>query len=295
MKIKSNVIVAEPRRATSLLLVAVLMLGLASCSKEDDGKTVRLPVAFETTNGHQKLVADTLNVVRWNDGDIVKVNGVNRKVYDGVLETVISENGYAAIYPTSSTLNGSGKSCTGGTAIVPYNQYYSVTDGFQRISAPMAARMDKKTGTLYFRNLYSLVRLNLINDLKNDIAMDYVTLQVSGANISGSQNFSFSGPTTTAPTLNAPMGEDAMTKVTLHFYNPPYNGAHTLRSGETISLFLVVAPWSGDHDVEVRVRGQESAAKLGMYSIWSIIEGGLGRSKVGQITCSLSDFSFLAD
>ena len=109
-------------------IVATLALLCCTTSCQKDNNVVRLSADFEQPGTEQDQKTFVYhNMVNWNTGDKIKVNGISCEVHQGVVEAPVNENGYAALYGTGS-LNGIGCNCTGGSVTIPDQQTFTRGD-----------------------------------------------------------------------------------------------------------------------------------------------------------------------
>ena len=278
---------------SGLVLAAAALLALSGC-KKDEGEKVVLSAEFEQPAGGQKTYIND-HSVRWTSGDKVRVNAATEAVAvsDGAVEVTANDNGYAVAYPfENSTLSGSGSECTGGSVVIPADQAYATTEGGQqKMSSPMAARLDAASGRLYFKNLHSLIRVDVTT---GDEAFDLesITITSATANLAGTQNFTFTGGTTadagSAPTLdNSTLDKKS---VTLNFSEPLTLAANT----EDRAFYLCVAPFTNTN-LEIKVTGTPQggtyAGKKGSY-VFSRSGKSLNRSIMADVKADFGDADF---
>ena len=157
-----------------LMLAAAALVCLTGCKKDDEGEKITLGVDFEQTAGMQKTyVGNGDRTIYWNTDDAVLVNGEKYPVNEGAVEVKLA-NSYYAVYPATEA--NKNVTANGGTVVIPATQTYAAdANGIQQLNGPMAARLDGKSGTLYFRNLYSLLKVTVAADGK-DFTVNSITV-----------------------------------------------------------------------------------------------------------------------
>ena len=226
-----------------LLMAAAALLCLTGCKKDDEGEKVTLGVDFEQTAGAQKTyIGNGEKTIYWSTDDSVQVNGNNYLVHDGVVEVALSESGYAAVYPRTAQLNGSGNACTGGTVEIPSVQTLRTdANGMQRLDAPMAARLDSKTGRLLFRNLYAVIKVKVQpaseGNLHDKFVLNSIVVE-SDKPLSGEENFTLSGSTTADGNLEVSPAAHTGNSVKLVFPT-----ADTIQRATAKEYYLCVMPF----------------------------------------------------
>ena len=240
------------------MLAAAALVCLTGCKKDDEGEKITLGVDFEQTAGMQKTyIGNSDKTIYWSTDDNVQVNGTNYLVHDGVVEVNMCDDGYAAVYPATNTLTyssetHSGKTCIGGSVVIPATQTYAAdANGIQQLNGPMAARLDTKTGRLLFRNLYAVIKVTVDNRAyEQPFTLNSITLEsANGVNLTGTQPFTFSGSTTDVNNIGLGDLTNGSTCVTLMFNTPV-----TIPAEEKDSFYLYTAPFS-HADLTVRLNG----------------------------------------
>lgn len=216
------------------LFLATAML-FAACEKDENGIiSLNVEVDNYTGAGNTKMYIDEDNYTHWTSGDEVNINGTDcplnlsgsKAQITGVVQ---SETGYTAIYPADIV--------TGASTIeLPAEQVYTVEDGNQVISAPMAAYTNNNT--LAFTNLCALIRVDVTPN--TNLVMERIIVTSSTTNLCGSGTISFSG----TPTLG---DLDGSKTVTLTF-----DGTTTVSNGVLKSFYIYVPQFTGGVTVNVQ-------------------------------------------
>lgn len=174
-----------------------MILAMVACQKEDNG-TLRLEVEHYT--GDAKAHLDN-NYAVWDNGDPIKVNGniyyvtVNNTAQTATIAGVpSSETGYKAIYPARLA----GPDCSTIT-YDPNQNYRTNQDGDQVIDAPMVAYTAAGSDVLSFKNIGSILAVNVSHDIPNVQKIEVIA--ANGTLINGTANIDFSGGRPTMGTL----------------------------------------------------------------------------------------------
>ncbi len=279
---------------SGIMLAAAALLTLSGCKKEE-GEKVVLSAEFEQPAGLQKTYIND-HSVRWTQGDTVRVNGTGEAVAvnDGTVEVEVNENGYAVAYPfTGSTLSGSGKNCTGGTVEIPFLQTYTLTaGGQQKMCSPMAARLDEASGRLYFKNLHSIIRVDVTTG-SEAFALESITITSGTANLSGKQAFTFKNGGTAIDASSAPRLDtlsEAGKSVILYLSEPLILPANTTDK----AFYLCVVPFTNT-DLEIKVTGRpQSGTYAGLKGSYVFSRSGksLARSIMAEVKADFGDATF---
>ena len=270
--------------------MSVLILN-SGCEKETLDNPIQLGVQFENTNGNQKVYVDGKKMW-WNDGDRVLVNGLecNVNATSGEITANENENGYAAVYSPAggASLNGSGKTSTGGAYRIPTMQSYVLdASNHQIIQAPMAALLDTKFGNLCFRNLFSLVKVTVANPRKDRaFTIKKIRVESPTGNLSGEYNFAFTGVTSAnAPTCSEKSGGTMADSVVMNFPNGIVLAANASEY-TTQDFYLVVAPFT-NYDLKVLVVGNTGQGVDSTYLKVGKAKYSLNRNQVGKMAMDL--------
>ena len=189
----------------ALLASIAVMTG---CKKDQDFVTLKAVIDPDT-----KAYFGTDVTPYWNADDEVRVMGIGYSTPSNcpltlssvdytcatVLNVPSSPNGYyAAIFPPDAAEKMFVPETTGTAHAVIYyrpdQMYHEVTvndQTKQQVNMIMGAVTDDNTKTFYFKNLCSILRLNITNDYEKDgvrqgVKVSRVTIQASGAYVAGS-------------------------------------------------------------------------------------------------------------
>lgn len=239
-------------------IVASLALLCCTTSCQKDNNVVRLSADFEQPGTEQDQKTFVYhNMVNWNTGDKIEVNGKSCEVHQGVVEAPVNENGYAALYTApyygSGSLNGIGSSCTGGSVTIPDRQTFIRGDyGLQKLDGPMVARFDGENGRLQFRNLYSVIKIKVKNPhIGRNFYVTSIRVTASHTNLAGTMTFSLSGDTKTEGNVTvSPITSGGKKMITL----TPYGDNGRIASGADSTYYIFCAPVSND-TLKIEVTG----------------------------------------
>lgn len=178
----------------SFAVLAALVM--TSCQKEENaGLDIR--VMEFTAAGQQKAYMDTTrnaNLLQWTNNESIIISGKTKNIHVSANRTWLQDldditaSNYYAVYPTTgSTLTNS----TGGSALIPASQAYTLNNGKQVINAPLAACLPGKEGTLCFTNVGALLRVVVQNCNTQTLTVNSITVTAATANLHGTQAFSF--------------------------------------------------------------------------------------------------------
>ena len=262
-----------------LLMAAAALLCLTGCKKDEEGEKIMLGTQFEKAVSAQKTCLGEGNTVCWSAGDKVNVNGTEYTVSADGSVAVAENDNYYAVYP----YEGSSADINSGTVTVPATQPYTLENGKQVLNGPMAARLDASSGILYFKNLYSLLKVTVSADDK-DFTVNTITVTATGANaraLAGSYTFTFNGATTEDPNTAPTVGDIASgsSKVTL------INIAVKMSAGEDKDFYLAVHPFA-TQNLTVKVSGM-LGGKSAIYTHTTATTIGLSRSRIGGLGINL--------
>ncbi len=232
-----------------LFLFFALLAGIAvmtGCQKDQDVVTLKAVIGQDT-----KAYFNTPYQAYWDSDDQVYVAGlnINPNSYNlsfpnnndittfATIEGVSPSSVYCAIYPATAVKPGSvsipDASGSGIKATIYFDphQKYIWENNRQRINMPMGA---VTTGnTLYFKNLCSILRVNVYNRLGRDFDVMKLTAHAMGAAISGNIDVTLSEG-------GASMTPIAASENVLSLYNPSGESLGTISNGSSKSFDIVV-------------------------------------------------------
>ena len=227
------------------ILAAVVALASVGCKKEQATVTLSATI-HESLASSSKVYIDGLTPC-WHGGDEVYVNtatyplsSINGNSAE-IVDVVSDENdNYIAIFPASIVQEGA--NITNGIAIpvtLPRVQVYRLVDGHQRVDVPMGAKATG--GALQFRNLCSVVRVNVSNALASDLHIGRIVLSAQNSSLSGSATVSVAG--NNSDFSGIAMSVNASHEVALNFPTPATLDAGTGNG----SYCIAVPPFSTDN------------------------------------------------
>ena len=176
-----------------LFLFFVLLAGIAvltGCKKDQDVVTLQAVIDQETK---AYFSDDNRYLPYWNAGDEVNINGTRKSLSlpdnpttFASIEGVATSDYYCAIYPYSAVDNmGAPSGTTNATIYFHNHQQYVWESGHQRVDMPMGAVTTDADKTLIFRNLCSILRLNVSNNLSTDFCVKRITVTSFGGYVAG--------------------------------------------------------------------------------------------------------------
>ena len=241
-----------------LFLFFALLAGIAvmtGCQKDQDVVTLKAVIGQDT-----KAYFSTPYQAYWDSNDQVYVAGLgidpdsynlsfpnnnpnnNDITTFATIEGVSPSSIYCAIYPatavkpgTVSIPNASGSGITATIYFDPH-QKYIWENNRQRINMPMGAvakPTSTGTATLYFKNLCSILRVNVNNRYGSDFDVMKLTAHAMGASLTGYADVTLSE-------AGASMTPIAASENVLTLYNPSGESLGTISSGSSKSFDIVV-------------------------------------------------------
>lgn len=257
------------------LMISALALALFSCKKESE--MVTLNVAMENNFG-QKVYLDNGDMVNWHNGDKIKVNTSTVTVVNHTV-TIAQASSYTAVFPVSNNN-------TNQVVVIPAVQEYTVAEGKQKLNAPMAARLDSRTGTLMFRNLAAVIEVDVTNPSTTEaLTLSEIKVSSTTEDLCGNQLYTMANPTTTSlPQLN-PIGTGTGAKAV----KLVFNSTETLAARANKKYYLYVAKFT-NADLKVEVTGKlASDTRKYVYTMSSTNSHSLGRAQLMPITMNMSN------
>lgn len=242
----------------SLCLLAVAVFALSSC-KEDKVKDVTLTVNLEQTsatkahlNANYTPVIVTGDSAYVNDGvfafDFENGNPILRVNH-------AADNRYRAIFPANIVdvnANPDIANTNNVTVNIPFIQTYDKEGNDQKVDMPMISYPEGYA--LWFRNICSLVKVNVTNVSGRTITLGAIQVSNNTQGQSGQSSVYLAGNTRVNVASSYPevtVAEDQYRFVQLNF-----NGHQdaVLADGATGSYYLIIAPFSGATDgINVRL------------------------------------------
>ena len=205
----------------------------ASCNKEPRG----MMLVAEGFGSPNKAAVDGIYSY-WIQGEIVRINGVDRTitVYENraYVEDVVETDTYRALYPNTLNPTADLKS-NDVTVAIPSSYTYRTSDGRQALDVPMAAIGTSST-RLFFQHLTAAVTVTIINNFGIDLAVDSIVLSSNSYQISGDRDITLANAISIEPCTT---DEAANKRVVVRF-----NGGTslTVASGDTAKVQVPVLP-----------------------------------------------------
>ncbi len=237
-----------------LFLFFALLAGIAvmtGCKKDQDGITLKAVFDQETKAYFGNSDRD---LPYWDSDDQVNVNGTSYGLDARSVSTtfatitgVTTNSVYCAIYPADALEPGSmTPSVTQSTATIKFepHQQYIWENNRQRVNMPMGAVTTDDDKTLIFKNLCSILRLNVSNSSGTAFVVRKLTVTSFGGYISGlfdvklsysSRDLSTNVPEINPSSLNNNSEDNT---ITLHVPNK------TIAHGASEPFDIVVPPFN---------------------------------------------------
>ena len=263
-----------------LFVLFALLAGIAvmtGCKKDQDVVTLKAVIDQETK---AFFGDDHDHLPYWDGADRVYIAGpgITPNSYSlniqnttfATISDVPASSVYCAIFPASAvhTMGTPNAAETKATIKFPSEQTYILDGDHQRLEMPMGAvatPTSTGTTTLLFKNLCSILRVNVKNLLPNNtLEVRRITLNSYGAYLAGKADVTLSEngvPTVTMDEL------DHEHNNVLSFYAPGYASMARLNSNADKSFDIVVPPFDATHLIlEVEVYNPSDGSILGYSS-----------------------------
>ena len=239
-----------------LFVFFALLAGIAvmtGCQKDQDVVTLKAVIDQDTK---AYFGTDDLNLPYWDADDQVYVNG---SIYDldaqsvsttfATISNVPTSDVYCAIYP-ANVVEKMGTPNVSGTPATIYfdphqNFIWDATNGRQRVNMPMGAVTTGTEKTLYFKNLCSILRMKVKNQLNTDFAVKRLTATSFGGYVAGSFDVTLSK--TNAPVINRANLNNTSEDNTLTLHVPDYLNTAVISSGDSMFFDIVVPPFDAEY------------------------------------------------
>ena len=254
------------------------MAGIAvmtGCKKDQDGVTLKAVFDQETK---AYFGNDNRDLPYWDSDDQVNVNGYTRNLDPQSVSTtfatvthVPNSSVYCAIYPADALVPGSmTPSVTPTTATIKFDnhqQYVWDNDHqHQRVNMPMGAVTTDGEKTLIFKNLCSILRLNVSNSSGTAFVVKKLTVTSFGGYISGyfDVNLSYNSTThqTDVPGINPSSLNSNSEDNTLTLHVPNKTIAH----GASEPFDIVVPPFNARYLILEAELYRTNGTKIGYTS-----------------------------
>lgn len=325
-------------------LFFALLAGLAvmtGCQKDQDVVTLKAVISQDTKAyfGGSTDAQGRLNLPYWDEGDVVYVKGQtapsdNNYNYSlafpdednittfATIRGVPESDVYCAIFPASMVrtmetphTSDEENNISAGTSALVYfepHQMYKETNGHQQVDMPMGAVTEDNT--LIFKNLGSIIRLTVTNQLANstvehtqhvDFDVKRITVQAAGAYLSGFGNVTLSSEDDPVVNMNVP--NHILSDNVLSVYKQDGGSMGTIyRSsddGPTSKTFdIVVPPFTSNNDliIEVEMYNHADGKALGYYEYHVGHTATVGRNMIIPVTLgadryTVFDYAYLAE
>ena len=268
-----------------LFLFFALLAGIAvmtGCKKDQDVVTLKAVIDQETK---AFFGADHDHLPYWDGADKVYIAGQiagqnmapdsflldNRSTTFARITGVPACSVYCAIFPAKAvhTMGTPYAAETKATIKFPSEQKYILDGDHQRLEMPMGAvatRTSTGTTTLYFKNLCSILRVNVKNLLQNQTSFEVrrITLNAYGAYLAGKADVTLSE--SGVPTVAMDELDNEHNNV-LSFYAPGYASMAHLEYNAAKSFDIVVPPFDATHLIlEVEVYNPTDGSIIGYSS-----------------------------
>ena len=264
-----------------LFLFFALLAGVAvmtGCKKDQDVVTLKAVIDQETK---AFFGDDHDHLPYWDGADRVYIAGpgITPNSYSlniqnttfATISDVPASSVYCAIFPASAvhTMGTPNATETKATIKFPSEQMYILDGDHQRLEMPMGAvatPTSRGTTTLFFKNLCSILRVNVKNLLPNNTALEVrrITLNSYGAYLAGKADVTLSE--NGVPTVAMDDLDNEHNNV-LSFYAPGYASMAHLDNNTDKSFDIVVPPFDATHLVlEVEVYNPSDGSILGYSS-----------------------------
>lgn len=261
-----------------LFLFFALLAGIAvmtGCKKDQDGVTLKAVFDQETK---AYFGNDDRDLPYWDSDDQVNVNGYTRNLDPQSVSTtfatvthVPNSSVYCAIYPADALVPGSmTPSVTPTTATIKFDnhqQYVWDNDHqHQRVNMPMGAVTTDGEKTLIFKNLCSILRLNVSNSSGTAFVVKRLTVTSFGGYVAGYYDVTLSYNSTTHQTdvpginpssLNSNSEDNTLT---LHVPNK------TIAHGASEPFDIVVPPFNARYLILEAELYRTNGTKIGYTS-----------------------------
>lgn len=268
-------------------LLVVVAFTCVSCQKEESESTVVLKVIAESSSNDGKAYVNN-NYMCWHDGDEININGTAYPITvtgsgdaaaTAVISNVAKTDGsyYCAAYPAGRVSNMSVSSvrCT-----IPSEQVYKLKDSpvgaKQLVEMPMVGRCSNRDEVICLSNAASLVQVDIINGETEELVLHSVGVALETGYISGTGTISLKDDEEHVLSLSSGSNSVRLDCCGVH---------PTIGEGETLSVFLVVAPFS-EKDVTVSVVAKGNSKKHDVAKQKNSLT--LGRNQIGKVTLNLS-------
>lgn len=242
--------------ALTICVLAAATFAFTSCEKN---RMETLYVEMETaTDGSKAHMDENTQKPMLVTGDSAYVNdgifGFDFENGNPILKVNhASDNVYRAIFP-ANIVNTTGDIAHSDNVnvIIPNNQNYSIENGVQKVDMPMISY--PLGNALWFRNICSLVKVNVTNVSNEPVELSYIQVSNNLVGESGIGSVYLSGNTrvnvaSSEPVITVDNGQFRYVQLNLNGHPDA-----TLAAGQTGSYYLIVAPFTdATQGVNIRV------------------------------------------
>lgn len=170
-------------------------LAMAVCFSGCRKETTVLRLTIDNGQHGSKVAINENRIPVWQDGDKININGsaytLSASSQQASVQVPVSDNGYVAVYPSSSSINGSTVSVS-----IPTEQSYQVKDGVQEVKAPMVGYAPRDANTITMKNLCTLLKVTVTKPSNiNSLIINTIELSSTTADLSGNGTSTASDPT----------------------------------------------------------------------------------------------------
>ena len=325
-----------------IFLFFALLAGIAmmnGCQKDQNVVTLKAVIGQDSKAYFGPDANGNLSLPYWDATDEVYVKGLtapsdnnynygltNPSTTVATITGVPESDVYSAIFParmvrtmetphTSVRNNNNEIETPAGTSALIYydpHQMYKEVNGHQQVDMPMGAVTEGNT--LIFKNLCSIIRLTVTNQLANstvehtqhvDFDVKRITVQAAGAYLSGFGNVTLSSENDPVVNMNIP--NHILSDNVLSVYKQDGGSMGTIyRSsddGPTSKTFdIVVPPFTSNNDliIEVEMYNHADGKALGYYEYHANRTVTVTRNKIVPITLgadryTVFDYAYLED
>lgn len=305
------------------LLFCALLAGIAvmtGCQKDHDVVTLKAVMDQDTKAyfGGSTDSQNRLNLPYWDEGDEVFIKGLtfseskvltnpdpgNPFTTFATITDVPVSSVYCAIFPSRIVNGMSTPSANETTASIYYNphQFYKETGNHQQVDMPMGAVTTNET--LIFKNLCSILRLNVSNSLTDNIDFDVMrlTVQAYDAYIAGNGRVSLSNTDDPDIDMNTPHqnSDNVISVYKLNSENEDQHLSmgtiyHSNTDGSTSKSFdVIVPPFTATKlvlEVEMYKHNADGTSKpLGYYEYTINNPASVARNKIIPINLAVDSY-----
>lgn len=259
---------------------------MAGCQKEQDGIVTLKAVIDEDSKAHIGMIG-TDYYPFWDNTDKVRING-SVHGFSSISNTfasitgVASSTSYFAVFPNSIVTHMHIPQRTANINL-PFTQVYKTVNGNQIVDMPMAAYIPSITTesgttasgtTLYFKNLCSVLRVNVTNGLgaNTSLGVKRIVFTVDNANICGDATAEI---TADGSSVSLTMPTTTISNKTITLTSSSSSGmGDAIQNGLDRDFDIVIPPFNTTQNCTIRVE-----TTSGQYQAF-VKDATLGASKI---------------